>query len=108
GQVRPADVDTALWLTHEDLAFEGSYPGALPIQPIPGVDMVVNGHMHATKTPVLAEGTAYYNPGNITRMSIDLAEHVPSVWEWSPFDNDGMPSATGQRVPALVQHPLAH
>ena len=108
GQGRPPGVDTALWLTHEDLAFEGSYPGALPIQPIPGLDIVVNGHMHATKTPVLAEATAYYNPGNITRMSIDLAEHVPAVWEWTPFDNPGMPSATGQRVPALIQHVLEH
>ena len=108
GRERPAHVDTALWLTHEDLAFEGAYPGSLPLQPIVGVDMVVNGHMHGTKTPVLVEDTAYYNPGNITRVSVDMAEHLPAVWEWTPFDNPGMASATGRRVPALVQHVLNH
>lgn len=108
GSKRPAEVDTALWLTHEDLAFEGAYPGSLPLQPIVDVDMVVNGHMHGTKTPVKVEETAYYNPGNITRVSVDMAEHQPAVWEWSPFDNPGMASASGQRVPQLVQHVLEH
>ena len=108
GQARPVEVDTALWLTHEDLAFEGAYPGSLPLHAISGVDMVVNGHMHGHKRPVAVEGTAYYNPGNITRMSVDMAEHVPAVWEWSPFGNDGMASASGQRVPALLRHVLPH
>lgn len=108
GAPRPANVDSSVWLTHEDLAFEGSYPGALPLQPIADVEMVINGHMHGTKLPVLVEQTAYYNPGNITRMSVDMAEHVPSVWEWCPFDNEGMASATGLKVPKLIQHVLPH
>lgn len=108
GSDRPAHVDTALWLTHEDLAFEGAYPGSLPLQPIVDVDMVVNGHMHGTKTPVRVEDTAYYNPGNITRVSVDMAEHLPAVWEWTPFDNPGMASTSGRRVPALTRHVLEH
>ena len=108
GAERSSDIGTALWVTHEDLAFEGAYPGALPLEPIPGVDIVVNGHMHATKLPVDRDGTVYYNPGNITRMSIDLAEHVPAVWEWSPFVTDSMASASGTRVPLFQRHALEH
>lgn len=108
GFARPAEVGTALWLTHEDLAFEGAYPGALPLQAIGGVEMVVNGHMHGTKLPRQVEGTTYYNPGNITRLSVDMAEHVPAVWEWSPFDAETMASATGVRVRRLIRHDLPH
>lgn len=108
GTDRPADVGTAVWITHEDLAFDGVYPGALPMEPIVGVELVVNGHMHATKLPVQREGTVYYNPGNITRMSIDQSEHLPSVWEWTPFSTETMASSTGTRVPKLHQHVLKH
>ena len=107
-QPRPAHIGTVVWITHEDLAFEGSYPGALPLEAMPGIDLVVNGHMHATKLPVHRDDTVFYNPGNITRMSIDQAEHVPSVWEWTPFSNQTMPSSTGTKVPKLVQHVLKH
>ncbi len=108
GTERTADIDTALWLTHEDLAFDGSYPDALPLLPISDVEMVVNGHMHGTKLPVRVEDTVYYNPGNITRMSVDLADHQPSVWEWTPFGKETMVSSTGQKVPLLRQHVLDH
>ena len=108
GLPRPSEVGTALWITHEDLAFEGAYPGALPIEPIDEMDIVVNGHMHATKLPVDRDGTVYYNPGNITRMSIDLAEHTPAVWEWTPFETDSMASASGTRVPLFRPHILEH
>lgn len=108
GEERPADVQTALWLTHEDLAFDGSYPDALPLLPMTHIDLVVNGHMHGTKSPVKVEDTVYYNPGNITRMSVDMADHVPAVWEWTPFTSETMVSSAGQKVPLLRQHVLAH
>jgi hypothetical protein len=108
GEERTPDVDTALWLTHEDLAFDGSYPDALPLLPMKSIDLVVNGHMHGTKAPVKVEDTVYYNPGNITRMSVDMADHVPAVWEWTPFTQETMVSSAGQRVPLLRQHVLEH
>lgn len=101
-------VQSVVWVTHDDLAFEGAYPGSKALHPINGVDLMVNGHMHGTKQPVRSGYTACYNPGNITRLSVDMAEHVPSVWSWTPFDNPGMPSAQGVRVPALMQHVLEH
>jgi predicted phosphodiesterase len=100
--------DSTLWLTHEDLAFDGAYPGALPLFELAGVDMVVNGHMHGTKKPVKQGRTTWYNPGNITRLALDMADHVPTVWEWSPSLDAGMPSSTGETVPGLVGHVLDH
>lgn len=68
------------WITHEDLAFAGAYPGALEMFEIRGCDIVVNGHMHLTKEPIKVGQTLWCNPGNITRQSKDCADHVPSVW----------------------------
>lgn len=108
GEERREDIDTALWLTHEDLDFDGSYFGAIPIRPISDVEMVVNGHIHATKKPVKSGETVYYNPGNITRLSIDQIDHVPSVWEWNPFEIKKTNSASGVEVTELLQHVLEH
>lgn len=100
--------ETVVWLTHDDLAFDGAYPNSQPLIEIEGVDILVNGHMHGTKKPVAVGQTSYYNPGNISRMSVDMADHVPQVWTWTPFENPGMPSNQGLRVPELKGHPLPH
>jgi len=72
--------DSVGWITHEDMAFDGAYPGAKEFFEIKGCDWVVNGHMHLTKKPVKSGRTIWHNPGNITRLSKDCADHVPSVW----------------------------
>lgn len=69
-------------LTHADFAFAGAYPGAKEIVEIHGVDMVVNGHMHKLCPTVRRGGTLWWNPGNITRMSMDCEGHAPRVWSW--------------------------
>ena len=74
-------------LTHADFAFEGAYPGAKEIVEIPGVDMVVNGHMHKLCPAVRRGGTLWWNPGNITRMSMDCEGHAPRVWSWRPGED---------------------
>lgn len=102
------DVDDVVWLTHHDLAFDGAYPNSLPLHNIDGVSLLVNGHIHGTKKPVLVGQTAHYNPGNITRLSIDMAEHIPSFWVWTPFDNPGMASSNGLRVPLLERVVIPH
>jgi predicted phosphodiesterase len=71
-------------LTHHDMAFDSAYPGALPLLEIKGMDMVVNGHMHAVKPSKKVGGTWWHNPGNIEPLSIDLANHVPRAWLWKP------------------------
>src|SRR3546814_7832118 len=75
-----------VWLTHEDLAFDGSYPGAKELYEVPGVSLVVNGHMHLTKKPRNVGGTMWFNPGNITRVAVDAKDHVPAVWKFDPVN----------------------
>lgn len=80
-------------LTHGDFAFQGAYPGAALMVEIPGLCMVVNGHMHKPAPDVRCggaapgTGTLWCNPGNITRMSVDCEEDQPSVWSWYRGDH---------------------
>lgn len=83
-QRNESGADFVVWLSHHDMAFAGAYPGALPIVEIAGVDMLVNGHMHKRTPSVVVGGMVAHNPGNITRMSVDCANHVPSVSVWRP------------------------
>lgn len=102
------DCETVIWLTHHDLAFENTYPNSIPLHNIDGVDIMVNGHIHGTKKPVMVGNTACYNPGNISRLSIDMANHLPSVWVWTPFQERKMASAKGTMVPLLEKIILPH
>lgn len=101
-------VTAIVWLTHDDLAFGNPYPGAIPMRAIANVDVAVNGHIHAAHRPHVCGHTVWYNPGNITRLTVDLAEHKPSVWGWSPTPTDTVVSAQGIRVPALERFVLRH
>lgn len=81
---KKAKADTVVWITHDDFAFDNSYPNALPLKPILGVDLAVNGHMHRTQKPVRAGETSWHNPGNISRISVDLIDQEVAVWAWEP------------------------
>ena len=104
------EVQDIVWLTHHDWIFEGSYPNAMHPYPIKGCSMVINGHIHKSKPPVKRGHTVYWNPGNITRMSIDTKDQVPRVWEMIPGQANLSPIAlehekevfdlTGRRVHA--------
>lgn len=85
----PPTAGTSILVTHHDLAFGGSYPGAAPLQSIAHCDMVVNGHMHDTKPTAVHGGTHWHNPGNIEPLSVDMAGHIPKVWEWLPSQGPG-------------------
>jgi DNA repair exonuclease SbcCD nuclease subunit len=87
GQAIPTDargsfagVDLHAWFTHHDIAFDGGYPGAVPPFAVEGCDVLINGHIHKTQKSVLAGRTRWINPGNITRQSVDLVDHVPRAW----------------------------
>lgn len=80
--IEAAAGETVVLVTHHDLAFQGAYPGAAPLKQIAGCHMVVNGHMHKTTPSVPIGATVWHNPGNITRLSVDCIDHVPSVWAW--------------------------
>lgn len=79
-------VDLQAWFTHHDIAFDSSYPGAVTPFAVEGCELLVNGHIHKTQKAVAAGRTRWMNPGNITRQSVDLADHVPRAWI---FDGSG-------------------
>jgi len=87
GQAIPTDmrglfppVDDTVWLTHHDLAFGAGYPGAVPPEAISGCALAINGHVHKRHPPLQVGGTRWFNPGNITRGSVDLIAHIPAVF----------------------------
>jgi predicted phosphodiesterase len=58
-----------VWLTHHNVGFPGFEEiGRFVPHEIPGVDIVVNGHIHRPLTDVVAGRTTWLNPGNITRI----------------------------------------
>jgi hypothetical protein len=123
GQTIPTDVsgsmtgaDRLAWFTHHDIAFESSYPGAVPPHAVAGCDIVVNGHVHKTQKPILAGRTRWLNPGNISRQSVDLKDHLPRAWvldargelvpEALPFETDVF-DLTGRVVEAASEERVA-
>lgn len=80
----PKEGGHIIWLTHHNLDFGESYPGVIPVKEIKGVSMLVNGHIHQTKKPVIVGKMKAHNPGNITRLSTDCVDHIPAVWQWLP------------------------
>ena len=79
----PADEPARVfWITHHDLKFPGYEEQArMGCREIAGVDVAVNGHIHRALGEVIAGGTTWINPGNITRVSRGDATraHEPSV-----------------------------
>jgi predicted phosphodiesterase len=59
-----------VWLTHHDILFPG-YEESGRFKPfeIPGVDIVINGHIHRPLADVVQGRTTWLNPGNIARIS---------------------------------------
>ncbi|MFZ4575481.1 MAG: metallophosphoesterase family protein [Phycisphaerales bacterium] len=81
---RPSADALVLWMTHHDIRVPG-YEEAARVNPkdIPGVDLVINGHIHRSLEDVRAGSTVFKTPGNIARVNrSDASEsHVPSVLE---------------------------
>lgn len=62
------DAELVVWVTHHDLMIPGYEEGGrLRPKALPGIDLVVNGHIHR-RLPTLSRGTTHWmTPGNITR-----------------------------------------
>ncbi len=72
-----------IWLTHHDLIVPGyEVKGWLRPRELPGIDVVVNGHIHRCLETVTKGGTVWLTPGNISRRARSDATriHVPSVF----------------------------
>jgi DNA repair exonuclease SbcCD nuclease subunit len=70
-----------VWLAHHDIAVPGYDGGRIVPKERPGIDVVVNGHIHRRLEPVTTGATQWFTPGNISRRSrTEAAEsHVPAV-----------------------------
>lgn len=79
-------VDKVVWVTHSLFVFDQKIPGLSDPPEILGCDMVVNGHDHTTQKSRQIGCTEWHNIGNITRLKVDAANHVPSVWQWDPVN----------------------
>lgn len=79
----------ALWLTHHNLVFDEIDDSLEPefrgrnfeLKEIPGLDLVVNGHLHRPRASVRKGDTLWLNPGSIVRIIRNPAvrEVRPSV-----------------------------
>ncbi len=91
----PSDVhrlghDWVIWVTHHDLAFPGYEEARYRLREIPGIDLVVNGHIHTPKAPVKTGGTLWVNPGSLARITRSrfTREMKPKLFHWQPpFDD---------------------
>jgi predicted phosphodiesterase len=70
------------WLTHHDVRFPGyEEAGHVHCRDIPGIDLVINGHIHRQLEDVTVGTTLWCNPGNIARVNRSDATraHEPAV-----------------------------
>jgi predicted phosphodiesterase len=85
-QVERKGFDEVVWVTHHDLIFPDYEAGRMALREIPGVDLVVNGHIHTPKPPQQCGQTLWVNPGSISRVtrSIYTEKMVPAAAFWRP------------------------
>jgi predicted phosphodiesterase len=101
-QIDRADFDRVIWVTHHDLHFPDYDAGRVALREIPGVDLVVNGHIHTPKPPQQCGQTLWVNPGSISRVtrSIYTQKIVPAAAFWQPGLN-------GPEIIPLPHRPFA-
>ncbi len=118
---RPAmdDPRFVLWVAHHDVRFPGYEESArIGCREIPGIDLLVNGHVHRQLEDVICGTTTWCNPGNISRVNRGDAtlRHVPGVLRidvseagWTrqralvphePFEQVFHPEIQGDSLPA--------
>ncbi len=71
-----------IWLAHHDTIVPGyEEQGRIHVREIPGIDLVINGHIHRSLGEVEKGGTRWIVPGNISRRSRSDAarSHTPTV-----------------------------
>lgn len=80
------DPDTVIWLTHHNIQFPEFIDRAYSIKEIPGIDWLINGHIHRPQETITKGQTTWANPGNITRLTFTRRSMVrePEAALWTP------------------------
>jgi predicted phosphodiesterase len=69
-------------IAHHDVKFKGyEEAGRFSAREIPGIDLLINGHIHRNLPDIIKGKTTWMNPGNISRIkrSDSTRERIPSV-----------------------------
>ncbi|MHC1713917.1 MAG: metallophosphoesterase [Solidesulfovibrio sp.] len=88
--VEKAAGETSVWLAHHNVGFPDFLDKHVKIREIPGLDWVINGHIHRPQPTVVAGETRWANPGNITRLQFSRRskERIPAAAVWRPGATD--------------------
>jgi len=83
---QPGDPETVVWLTHHNIQFPEFIDRAYSIKELPGIDWLVNGHIHRPQQTITKGQTTWTNPGNITRLTFTRRSMVrePAAAIWTP------------------------
>lgn len=84
--VDPIGHDRVIWITHHNVSFPDYDAARIALREIPGVDLVVNGHIHTPKPPQRRGRTLWINPGSLTRITRSaVTRNVrPAASVWTP------------------------
>ncbi|WP_419786112.1 metallophosphoesterase [Pseudodesulfovibrio sp.] len=80
------DPETVIWVTHHNIRFPEFQNKAYSIKELPGIDWVINGHIHRPQQTITKGQTTWANPGNVTRLifSRRSLEREPAAAIWTP------------------------
>ncbi|AGW13640.1 metallophosphoesterase family protein [Megalodesulfovibrio gigas] len=80
------EADTVLWVSHHGLGFPDYADQRQPLRELPGVDWLINGHLHQPQPPQRRGMTTWVNLGSLTRMSFAprVKERRPAAAIWRP------------------------
>jgi predicted phosphodiesterase len=99
----PGDaVGRVFWVTHHDVRFPGyDDAGRFDCREVPGIDVIVNGHIHRDLGQKQCGQTLWINPGNISRLARSPATraHVPGILRADVLDSGAV---------QLTRVPLPH
>lgn len=86
----PSDPETVIWLSHHNIQFPEFIDRASSIKELPGVDWLINGHIHRPQATITKGQTTWANPGNLTRLKFThrSMEREPAAAIWTPGCED--------------------
>lgn len=82
--------ESTVWLTHHNINFPDYQEKNVKIREIPGLDWVINGHIHQPQPTVRAGRTHWANPGSMARLTFTrrTKARAPSAAIWRPGMED--------------------
>jgi predicted phosphodiesterase len=84
------DFAWVVWTSHHGVAFPEFQERRVRVKEIPGVDYLVNGHIHRPQESIRVGSTLWCNPGNLTRLTFTRRsqQRQPAAAVWTPGCED--------------------